>query len=532
MGTALSRDQSGTYRELGHTSPKSTSGLAIQQLPTPAPATPAQGLLDRMPAGPQLDDIGVALLRVVQWIEAGERPMHELTSAVLADPFITQKLIRAANIVAHVRGAASVTTISKTIVLLGLDRVRVLARSSSLLESLRDKDQASRIHEEFARSLYATTLARELAAGRPGFEPEEAAICTLFRCFGRLTAAVYLYRPYEEAIALARSEGIAPTSAAVRTMGMGFERLGVELLNRWKLPERIVQAVLPCPATLRTSATPQMVLRALGEFSAGTADAVREPDLIARKRRLEALLDRFGPALGLTRKRMRETLRVVDERARELGQALGVFGTGAAGNCLDDIDLMTLSPSNRPGASLTLGAGVIALSRMIERDEPLVAALDHAVGVLHRAFEFQRVVLCAKDAATQVYSIRSTAGRLPRIAEHAFGFKEEMVSHDLLNAVVLQGADIYIRDATDPRVQKSLPAWFKAVCADARSFLLLPLATAGESVGFLYADHARSNVQRLTHEEVQLIKTLKQQVSVALRQEQSNRSLASGALSV
>ena len=527
MGTALSLDQSGMYRELSHRSPASTSGPATQLLPTPARATPAQDLLDRMPAGPQLDDIGVALLRVVQWIESGERPVHELTWAVLADPFIAQKLLRAANIVAHVRGAAAVTTISKTIVLLGLDRVRVLARSSSLLESLRSKDQASHIHEEFARSLYATTLARELAAGRPGFEPEEAAICALFRCFGRLTAAVYLYRPYEQAIALARSEGIAPTAAAVRTMGMGFERLGVELLNRWKLPERIVQAVLPCPATQRLSATPQMALRTLAEFSAGTSEAVREPDLIARKRRVEVLLERFGPTLGLTRKRLRETLRVVDERARELGQALGVFGTGAAGNCLDDIDLMTLSPSNRPGASLTLGAGVIALSRMIERHEPPVAALHHAVGVLHRAFQFQRVVLCAKDAETQVYSIRSTSGRLPLIAEHAFGFKE-MASHDLFNAAVLQGADIYIRDATDPRVHKSLPAWFKAVCADARSFLLLPLATGGGSLGFLYADHARSNVQRMACDEVQLIKTLKQQVSIALRQEQSNRSLASG----
>ena len=514
MGTAVSLKQSGPQREL----------VSQQALSTPIPATPAQSLLERLPSGPNLDDIGVSLLRVVQWLESAERTVQELALAVLADPFIAQKLIRAANIVTHVRGSAAVTTVSKTVVLLGLDRVRALACSSTLVERLRNRSQALRIHEEFARSLYATTLARELALGRHGFEPEEAALCTAFRSFGRLTAAVYLYEPYEQALALARAEGIAPSVAAVRTMGMGFERLGVELLNRWRLPERIAQAALPCPAALRMSANPQIAMRTLAEFSVGAAEAVREADIGARKSRLDGLLDRFGPSLGITRRRMRETLRHVDERALELGQAFGIFGTGAAGNCLDDHDLMTLSPSNRPGASLTLGAGVIALSRMIERDEPPASTIEHAVGVLQRAFQFQRVLLCAKEVSTQVYSVRALSGRMHAAAKHAFGFRE-MAGHDLFNAAVLQDADVYIRDASDARLQKSLPAWFKSACPDAQSFLLLPLAAGAGPVGFLYADYGRSNVQRLTQEEVQLVKTLKQQVTIALHRD---RAFAAG----
>ena len=98
-----------------------------------------------------------------------------------------------------------------------------------------------------------------------------------------------------------------------------------------------------------------------------------------------------------------------------------------------------------------------------------------------------------------------------------FGFIE-MIGHDLFNAAVLQNADVYIRDATDARLQKSLPAWFHRTCPDAKSFLLLPLGGEGGCVGFFYADHREANVSALTREEVDLIKGLKRQAWVAALQ--------------
>ena len=72
--------------------------------------------------------------------------------------------------------------------------------------------------------------------------------------------------------------------------------------------------------------------------------------------------------------------------------------TGAAGDCLEDANLVTLSPSNRAGASLTLGAGVASLSRMLERHQSPEAICTHGLQVLKRAFEFQRVFLDLADA--------------------------------------------------------------------------------------------------------------------------------------
>jgi HD-like signal output (HDOD) protein len=507
MSSALLLKQPVTLRQAVSPTPRSNT----------LPAGPAQVLLDQLSTNPDIPGIGTAILRIVRLTETSERNVRDLVQALLAEAFIAQKVIRAANVVVDKRGNKPVTTVSKAIVVLGLEQVRALALSTLLTDRLRNRKQAARIQEEMGQTLYAATLARELAATRRDVESEEASVCALFRGFGRLMAALYLHQPYEQALELAHQEHITPSQAAARTLGMGFDRLGVEILSRWHLPQVIVQAALPCAGEIRPSANPNVYMRTLSQFCVDVAEAVREPQLLARRKRVEPLLERFGAALGLTRSRLKEALHATDQHTAELGQTLGIFGMPVAGQCLDELSLLTLSPSNRPGASLTLGAGVMSLARMHERDEPADARLKHATEVLQRAFGFQRVVLCLKRPVSRMYSVRFVAGKPPRTDEVHFGFVE-MTGHDLFNAAVLQNADVYIRDATDARLQKNLPAWFHRTCADAKSFLLLPLGGDSGCAGFFYADHREANQSALTREEVDLVKGLKRQAWIAAHQ--------------
>jgi HD-like signal output (HDOD) protein len=482
-----------------------------------APDTPAQRLLNHLSPDTQLTGLGVAILRIVRLTESGDRALQDLSRALLAEPFIAQKVIRSANAMSARHRTAPVTSVSRAIVVLGLDQVRAIASSTALLDHLQDRKQAAHIQEEFAQSLYATTLARELASARAGVDPEEAAVCTMFRSFGRLMAAMYLHEPFDRALALARSEDMKESEAAARTLGMGFDRLGIEVLNRWQLPERITQAALPCPALVRPSNSPHVTLRILAEFCTETAEAVRQANLLSRRHRIELLLERYGDGLGLQRKQLKQALRETDELARELGEGLGIFGTGAAGDCLEDKNLVTLSPSNRAGTSLTLSAGVASLSRMLERHQSPEAICTHGLQVLRRAFEFQRVVLCETDSAAREYRIGNLAGKALHAPQEQFALVV-FNGNDLFTAALAKNADVYIREATDERLQKSLPIWHRATCPDARSFLLLPLSANGTPIGFIYADYAQSNVRRLTTEEVGLLKTLKTQIALALRQ--------------
>ena len=488
--------------------------------PKPNAVTPAQKLLDQISASSGLAGFGIDVARIARLSETGDRATQELAHCVLSEPFIAQKIIRAANVVRDLRGNSAVTTISKAIVLLGLEQVRALALSTLPVDRLKNEQQRDRVREELSRSLYAATLAREIAVGRATIDPEEAAVCALFRSYGRLIATVYLYEPYEQALDLARDEQMSPSAAAMRALGMDIDQLGVEALIRIGMPDRIVQAAYSCPVHIRPSTSPQIYLRALAEFCVEAADAVREPQLDAQRRRVEALLDRFSRALGVAPRRLQAVLNSTEEHSRERGPAQEASGRVRSRTRIEESSLITLSPSNRPGTLLTLGAGVASLSRMFERGEPPEARLNHAANVLQRAYHFQRVILCLKDAATGVFRAHIVSGKAPDTTAAQFGFKE-MATHDLFNAAVLQSADIYIRDATEAKLQQNLPPWFKLTCPDAKSFLLLSISGAGGTVGFFYADHADRNMPGLTGEEVQLVKTLKQLAWVAVHQAQS-----------
>jgi transcriptional regulator with GAF, ATPase, and Fis domain len=47
---------------------------------------------------------------------------------------------------------------------------------------------------------------------------------------------------------------------------------------------------------------------------------------------------------------------------------------------------------------------------------------------------------------------------------------------------------IFIENAHDPKFASKLPGWWKGALGAARSFVIIPLCTRGEPVGFIYGD--------------------------------------------
>ncbi|MEO8626909.1 MAG: HDOD domain-containing protein [Betaproteobacteria bacterium] len=475
---------------------------------------PAQRLLDQWSEDTDVAGFGVAIPWIAQLTETPQASGQPLIHALVGDAFVGQKLLRAANRMVGERGSAPVTTIPRAVVVLGLEQVRAIALNTLQTEHLKNRKQADRVRGELAQTLYATTLARTLASGREGIDADEAAVATMLKRFGRLVAVLYLYEHYEAALALADEEGISANQAAVRMLGMAFDRFGVKLLARWAMPDRLVQATMPCPIVIRSNSNAPSSLRAIAEFCAEAAQTVQMSDVSSRRRVMEGLLDRFGGVLGLTRRSLKDALVVCDEQARESGATLGILGTGTGGDCFDAANVFTLSTSKRHVASIALGAGVTSLERMIQQDVSQEAVFNYAAEVLHRAFSFQRVVICLKDSTSGIFSMQLCVGRPPQLGGSKFVFNE-IGARDLVSAAVIQNADVYIRDAREPALQASLPEWLRESCPDAQSFLLLPLGIGEPSIGLIYADHRGTHLRRFTHEEVQLLKTLKQRMAIA-----------------
>jgi eukaryotic-like serine/threonine-protein kinase len=478
---------------------------------------PAKALLDQLSTHRQLSGLGISIARIVALIDRAGSAVGELTGALMAEPFIAHKLIRAANVALTRRGNVPVTTISKAIILLGLEHVRTLALSTLLISKLGNKRQANRLQGEFAGLIYASTLAREIAGGRSLCDPEEAAVCTLFRFFGRLLVGLYLYESYERVLALSAQEHISENQAAVRLVGLSFDRLGVEILRRWELPKRIVQAAGPCPEVIRATTSGEARLQTVAAFCVEVALGLRVPDVLRRRQSIEALLQRFGPALHLDRNGLKVCLQLADAHAAQLGQALGLTATSLAGEVFEEASTLTFSPLNRPEASLILRAGLATLNRMLSQHESCDAMLKRTCDSIQRAFNFQRVALYSALQHSRVFSLRAVAGKPPHVnaATHCLqGIAKESVVHEALH----QHTNLYIRSTDDHALGQSWEDWF-ALFQDAKSFLLLPFVVEDQLLAVAYADYPRSNVQGWTSEELELVQAIKQLACIALQRE-------------
>jgi HD-like signal output (HDOD) protein len=77
--------------------------------------------------------------QIVRLADRSESAIPKLKQAIMDEPFIAQKLLRAANIALARCGSAPVKTLSKPIVVLGLEQVRTLALSTLLQSKIKNK---------------------------------------------------------------------------------------------------------------------------------------------------------------------------------------------------------------------------------------------------------------------------------------------------------------------------------------------------------------------------------------------------------
>ena len=212
--------------------------------PAPAPATapPARAEsfreLARDIAERDLPAFGLTLRELFQATESESTSGRQIADIVLRDPALTSRVLRAAN-AAHLgmAGTARVVTISRAVVVLGLNPIRSLCVSALTVEVMAaGTRQTQRVQQALGRTLPAAVQARDMGLRRhAGKEVAEqlfveallAGIGELaFWCFGGAHA-----RRLDEALRLGQDEHTAQTAI----LGTSLQAFGRELLRAWNL---------------------------------------------------------------------------------------------------------------------------------------------------------------------------------------------------------------------------------------------------------------------------------------------------------
>ena len=171
-----------------------------------------------------------------------------------------------------------------------------------------------------------------------------------------------------------------------------------------------------------------------------------------------------------------------------------------------------------PGERHTaLAAGVQDITNSLVGDHSLNDVLRIILETMYRAIGFQRVLLFVLDGRQQALRCRFGFGHDSDRIVQAGVSAPLSGKRDLFYAAVVMGADLCIDDLESEKVRQHVPDWYRTAIG-ARGLMLLPIVSKKRTLGLIYADSDTPAILRFSAEELGLLKTLRNQALLAMRQ--------------
>ena len=483
--------------------------------------------------------------------QSDRESINSLANSLLKDYALTNKILRLVNSAYYRQaGGGSISTVSRAVIVLGFDTIRNIAITVLLFEHLQDKANARELKESFLRANLAGILARDVAARLLPRDGEEAFICALFHNLGQLLAQYYFPEEIEEVRKLMQAMGLSESAAAMRVLGISFEDLGTGIARTWGFPGGIVNSMRRLPAgTLHKPAGRDETLRLVAGFANEFCDSIATSAADAQGKMMHLVSDRFGASLQASEQQLQRTLEKSLVELAEVAATLRVnlkqsaFVRQAKTFTLEEptavvepsVDASLTStllesapaaieadePANAAAvvpddAQAILAAGIQDISNSLVEDASLNDILRITLETMYRAMGFQRVLLCLRDRKTETMAGRFGFGA--DIDELMRKFRFPLCyAADVFHLATGKGADIIIADIDDPKIADRVPAWYRGLTIS-RTFVLFPLNIKGAPVALIYCDKERAQSIVIPEKELALLKTLRNQALLAIKQ--------------
>ncbi|HKJ88805.1 MAG TPA: HDOD domain-containing protein, partial [Gammaproteobacteria bacterium] len=188
---------------------------------------------------------GQTVQQVVNVAEDEEAPASRLANVILQDASMTARILRVANSPYYNPRRQRVSTVSRSVVVLGFDTVRAMCLTITLVDTFVHGEPREQLIHELARAIHAAVQARTIALQRGDDSPEEVFVATLlyhlgdlaFWCFGGKHAKRLATYKKDKESALSEEE------AEQEVLGFPLRRLTQGLASEWKLNELLTNVL-------------------------------------------------------------------------------------------------------------------------------------------------------------------------------------------------------------------------------------------------------------------------------------------------
>ena len=195
-----------------------------------------QGYISRMPSLP------ITATKILEICNSPDTSPNDLNRVISLDPVLTGRVLKLINST-HYSLPKKVSSLTRAIIILGLNTVKNLAMSTAALQSLDGKEsfQALSMDEFWTHSLCAGVTAKSIAdiKGIPVREREEYFVAGLLHDVGKIPLNKHFSDKYFQALNLAKLEQDPLHRAEKKIFGVDHCVVGKMIAENWCLSETI-----------------------------------------------------------------------------------------------------------------------------------------------------------------------------------------------------------------------------------------------------------------------------------------------------
>jgi HD-like signal output (HDOD) protein len=445
---------------------------------------------------------------IVESMQNEQASTAQLAATILADFTLTQKVIRLANSAMYAAFGGDVTTVSRAIMILGVETVGHLALGSQLLDSFfelaGDSEDAA---DELQRARIASEFARTITSARNIRDGEEAIVCALFQYIARLLVIMYFPRDWREARALVEDRGLTEDQALERVVGATLPQIGALACARWGLPATIQETLRQSEFGDEDGGNAHVNwLSAVARLSSEVATHVHAG---GNDEAITELIEQYADSVGLDA-----------EVLATAGRQISAAHCNESSQMIEGPNGMTSSSSIiAPGKPADAAHRLEAAHREIEaasREASVPELIQLVMETLMQSLGLPNVVAFFLNHQTKTYNARLAFGQEVQARRQELFFDQAFVPN-VFHLALTSGKVRFVARAQDPDIANSIPRWYAEQFPQTQSFVLLPVQFRSKPVALFYGDWAGTScAESLTAQETAWLHRIGEEVSKAM----------------
>ena len=458
-----------------------------------------------------------------------------LANKILRNYSLSTKLLRLVNSPAYGQYGGRISTVSRAVVILGFKEVRMAAMGLMLFDHLQNQQQSQMIKEASLNSMMSGSIARELGTELAVDDTEETYICSMFHQFGKLLTMFYFPEEANIINSNIQRKKIKETQASTEVLGISYEELGIGVAKAWHLPSPIMRSMKTIEANdVPAAETEDDKNIQLSNFSNELCNIIQNKPADTFNTCITQLLDKYSNSIDLTTKQLNGFIsKAVDHvhdyanifnlkvKDSQFMKNMETWVTNKTSGTITSDKPHTAEDKIVASSSETGKRGVDLLNSVQEISDSIIegASLNDAmimvIETLYSGFDFTHVMFCMINRKNASVDARFGFGQ--DIDELLKSFSVPIRREvDIFNLALTKQEDYVVDNINDPEIADIIPDWYREQM-QANSLVIYPIVINKVPMGFIYGDNLTAT-QLSKHEQISIIKTLRNQIVFAIKQ--------------